>query len=163
MKIPIVLSALVVAGCVHVSTNNQIPNFKEVDRGIWRGGQPPTSEAWSALKAMGVTNVVKLNTWSEGSDSVATNLSMTVNYLPITFEEQTIPGLLKDHKVNEAVALIKPGSFVHCEHGQDRTGLIIATWRKQQGWTREKAEQEMLADGFHKSLLGLWGYWEHHP
>lgn len=163
MKNLIYLCALVIAGCAHVASNNQIPNFKQVDRGIWRGGQPPNPAAWSSLKAMGITNVVKLNTWAEGGDSVATNLSMTVSYYPITVEEQTIPGVLKDHKVNEAVANIKPGTFVHCEHGQDRTGLIIAMWREQQGWAKADAEKEMLANGFHKSLLGLWGYWEHHP
>lgn len=164
MKNLILLIPLLLSGCPTVQpTGPQIPNFVQVDRGIWRGGQPMTPAAWSALKAMGVTNVVKLNTWDEGSDSVATNLSMTVSYFPITLEEQMIPGKLGMHKVNEAVASITRNTFVHCEHGQDRTGLIIAAWREQHGWTKDAAEKEMLSLGFHKTLLGLWGYWEHTP
>ena len=39
--------------------------------------------------------------------------------------------------------------FVHCEHGVDRTGMMIAAYRMaEQGWTSEQARREMVAYGF---------------
>ena len=46
--------------------------------------------------------------------------------------------------------------FIHCHHGQDRTGLIIGLYRVEaQGWAPAKAYQEMLVNGFHPNLAGL--------
>jgi len=39
--------------------------------------------------------------------------------------------------------------YVHCRHGQDRTGIVVAAYRmKQQGWSLADAEAEMQAYGF---------------
>ncbi len=62
--------------------------------------------------------------------------------------------------VRLAVSAIGPGTLVHCEHGQDRTGVAIGLYRLHTGWTEEHAEDEMLAHGFHRSLIGLWEWWE---
>lgn len=155
-----ILLLLLLCGCHTPAPDHSVPNFKLVSPGIWRGGQPPDAIAWANLLALGITNVVKLNLWTEGSDAGATNNGMAIAYFPITQEQQLIVGKLRPHEVNEAVASIKPGTFVHCEHGQDRTGLIIACYRLQTGWTKPAAEQEMLTNGFHKILVGLWEYWE---
>ena len=87
----------------------------------------------------------------------------TVSYLPITLKEQlTGPVKWPAHAVRQMQAM--PGTFVHCEHGQDRTGLIVALYRvKVNGWDKPKSEKEMLALGFHKELHGLWEYWETFP
>ena len=38
--------------------------------------------------------------------------------------------------------------FVHCQHGENRTGLIMGLYRVQyEHWTPEAAYQEMIADG----------------
>jgi hypothetical protein len=37
--------------------------------------------------------------------------------------------------------------------------LLIACYRLQQGWSVEEAEAEMLTNGFHKDLKGLWWFW----
>ena len=38
--------------------------------------------------------------------------------------------------------------YVHCEHGKDRTGLVIALYRvRYDGWTPERAAAEMAAMG----------------
>jgi tyrosine-protein phosphatase SIW14 len=42
------------------------------------------------------------------------------------------------------------GVYVHCLHGEDRTGMVCAYWRvKVDGWPVEKAIEEMFAMGFH--------------
>ena len=59
--------------------------------------------------------------------------------------------------VDEIVAAPKP-VFVHCMKGKDRTGLVIAAYRiLHQGWSLERAYQEMLKYG-HKpgGFLGDW-------
>ena len=40
--------------------------------------------------------------------------------------------------------------FVHCAHGADRTGFMVAAYRVvEQGWTVEEAVAEMHNFGFH--------------
>lgn len=39
--------------------------------------------------------------------------------------------------------------FVHCRHGQDRTGIVVAAYRmKVDKWSLPDAETEMQAFGF---------------
>ena len=70
-----------------------------------------------------------------------------------------------DKEVNQIEAIMADQSrrpiFVHCEHGQDRTGLIVGLYRV---FTEKKspaaAYKEMLAKGFHKILFLLNHYYE---
>src|SRR5271169_4613655 len=114
------LIVLLLAGCATPSPSpHGIPNLAQVSPGVFRGGQPASFESWQWLQSRGVSNVVKLNLESEGSDIPARVLHMTVTAVPIPWNEQVfgpVPG-----GITNAVAAIKPGTFVHCEHGQDRT------------------------------------------
>jgi protein tyrosine/serine phosphatase len=43
-------------------------------------------------------------------------------------------------------------AFIHCQHGADRTGTMVAVYRvRVQGWTKEDAIKEMMEEkyGFH--------------
>jgi protein tyrosine/serine phosphatase len=43
--------------------------------------------------------------------------------------------------------------LVHCEHGEDRTGLAIAAWRVRAcKWTKEAAMAEALKYGYRRWL-----------
>lgn len=47
--------------------------------------------------------------------------------------------------------------LVHCLHGEDRTGMIIAAYRMlQQMWTFQQARDEMFSLGFHKFPYLFW-------
>lgn len=176
LSIALLLVLLVLlCGCVK-TTLHGIPNFAVVKPGIYRGGQP-TYEGWRYLASIGVSNVIKLNTESEGSDATARLFKMTVFTAPISFSEQ-IGWSPIDAQNLENVSVSCPwnystggnvdknagcGLFVHCEHGQDRTGLFVAMERvRWDYWTKADAEKEMLAHGFHKSLHGLWEFWENY-
>jgi hypothetical protein len=64
-------------------------------------------------------------------------------------------------KLVAIVDLMKQGNvFVHCEHGQDRTGLAVGCFRLSQGWSKDAAYAEMLVTGFHPALRGLQGRWD---
>ncbi len=134
-----------------------IENLFAVEQDIFRGGDP-TPEGWAWLKDEGVRVVVKLNTQSEGTDAVAEKVGMIVHRLPIGWFRQTIWHPTQS-LIRSAVALIQPHTFVHCEHGEDRTGLIVGCFRLSQGWTKEDAWDEMLGHRFHIGLQGLVRAW----
>lgn len=135
---------------------------------LWRGPQP-TPEQWHALWNAGVRFVVKLNTEAEGSDDLAEEMGMRVFRLPLPKWEQVLPNRWVGPAIQgglsavEAFQVSAPGEgvLVHCLHGEDRTGILVALIRLQlQQWCKPDAEKEMLANGFHKMLLGLWEFWE---
>ena len=128
--------ALGICGCA-TSGRQAVPNLAIVAPGFYRGGQP-TAEGWQAIMALGVTNVVKLNAESEGSDAEAERLGAVVHRIPISGWEQMCAGVPQD-RLDAACDLLTPGTYVHCLHGQDRTGLVVAMYRLRSGWTPEQA------------------------
>ncbi len=51
--------------------------------------------------------------------------------------------------------------YVHCTHGQDRTGLVVGVYRVlHDGRTKDDAYQEMIHHNFHPDLHGLHEFWE---
>ena len=155
----VILALIALTGCA--TAPSHIPSLAVVEPGIWRGGQPD-AEGWKQLKLLGVTNVVKLNLEMEGSDKRAEELGLRVYRVPIGLGQQLFKGPSRS-QIQKVTGAICPGTYVHCQHGQDRTGLMIACWRMQSAgavFTKEKAQAEMLANGFHRLLGGLWGSWE---
>lgn len=137
-----------------------VPNLAQVEPGLWRGGQP-TDRGWIELRSMGITNVIKLNLESEGSDLPGERLGMRVYPVPLTLAQQIGARKISAESLEKVLTHVPAnGTFVHCEHGQDRTGVFVAIWRVQiDGWSKADAEKEMLAHGFHKNLKGLWRFW----
>lgn len=165
-RLAILLVGLIVIApsCQTGTVTRGVPNYVIVDDKalVTRGGQPQDvayPDGWHLI-GMIATNVVKLNPASESSDAGALAVGLRVQSFPISFEQQMF-GTGLDDVVRKAVAAITPKTYVHCAHGQDRTGLVIAVYRVQvQHWSKADAEKEMLARGFHKELRGLWEYWE---
>ncbi len=144
-------------GCASKPPLPMPANFAHVEGSIYRGGQPSES-GWLYLKSIGISNVVKLNTQSEASDDYATSLGMDVWNAPINLYQQVGFGRIT---LPPWIGNLTNGVYIHCEHGQDRTGLAVAIRRvRNDHWTKAAAEKEMLAHGFHKSLVGLWDYWQ---
>lgn len=154
----LLLGLLLLTGCASPPMTHGIPNFAVVKDGVYRGGQP-TVEGWAYLKSIGVRRAVKLN---EGHDWDAERMGFTIFNCPLSFEQQIgISSIWDNEALNDICYMIPPPVFVHCEHGQDRTGLIVAVYRvRVDGWTKADAEAEMLEHGFHKALAGLWNYWK---
>jgi hypothetical protein len=147
--------------CSRGAAGPGVPNLVQVEPGIWRGGQP-TEPGWVYLHNLGITNVVKLDLESEGSDAAAKRLGMTIYPAPIALRAQLGLEKINAQKMEKVLATVPAkGTYIHCEHGQDRTGLFVAMWRmRKDGWTKSEAEKEMLAHGFHKELRGLWEFWK---
>jgi len=154
-------SLLLLAISVGAAEKNDhgIPHFAEVAPGIYRGGQPSPA-GWAYLASLGVKYDVKLNTTNEGSDAEAARLGIAVKTFPIQLSEQTFS---KPNRTNlwAAARSIQPHTFIHCSHGQDRTGLVVGIYRVTVlGQSKSAAYAEMREHGFHPVLRGLYRAWK---
>jgi protein tyrosine/serine phosphatase len=138
------------------------PPIELVTPGVYRGPRP-TQATLQNLKALGVRNIVDL----EDSASAVNSERKIAASLGIGFNSQPMSGFWtpNDSEVNGIEAYLANTSnypvFVHCEHGQDRTGLIVGLFRVEtQHWTPAAAYKEMLAKGFHQILFLLNHYYE---
>jgi len=124
-----------------------VANFGEVSPVLYRGAQP-TQAGFEKLAQMGVSIVVDARERGiEQERKQVTKLGM--GYVPLPwycFHPE-------DAKIAQFLALLRENGskkvFVHCQTGEDRTGMMIAAYRMaEQGWTAEQAMMEMEAYGF---------------
>ena len=126
-----------------VPASNGIANFGKVSETLWRGAQPdePGTEH---LAKLGVAMIINLRQ----ADDVVPGEAAAARRLGLAYENVPLPGWDEpsDAAVARVLALIaaSPGPvFLHCEHGADRTGTIIACYRiRHDGWTTERALAE---------------------
>lgn len=124
-----------------------IPNFGEVTPKLFRGAQP-NQKGFEALSKMGVDIVVDTRGNRKKSEGkVVKKLGM--KYVAIPWHcpfphDDDFARFLKLLKEN-------PGKkvFVHCRLGDDRTGMMIASYRMAvEGWSATDAMMEMRHFGF---------------
>ena len=154
----VVCAGWCLAGCVTRPVVNGIPNFSEVEAGIYRGGQP-NDQGWQYLRSLGVTNVVKLNRGAADSPTPG----MTVHFIPLP--PATICEMFQQPRSNDVwravQAMNQGGTYVHCQHGRDRTGLVVGCYRLWiDGWSEPAAAREMGAQGYRWYIPGLTTFWK---
>jgi protein tyrosine/serine phosphatase len=123
-----------------------LSNAGKVAPGVYRGAQPG-KDGYATLKTMGVKTVIDMRT-SESEKVQVEAAGMRAIAIPI---EMSREGLKE--KLDRVVALMADPAnqpvYIHCRHGQDRTGIVVAVYRmKLQGWALADAEAEMQAFGF---------------
>jgi tyrosine-protein phosphatase SIW14 len=129
-------------------------NLYQVSETFYRGAQP-TAEGFKELEKLGIKTVINLRSLHTDQDELK---GTGLKYIPIRMEAW-------DPETDEVrqflLAATNPENqpvFVHCQHGADRTGTMTAAWRIViEGWTKEKAIQEMTEGpfGFHEIWTGL--------
>ena len=121
------------------------PNLHRVDDTLYRSAQP-TAEGMQNLRKQGVTTVVNLRSFSSDRDEIgSTGLAYEHLYMKAWHPER-----------KEAVRFLqivtdpkRTPVLVHCHHGSDRTGAMVALYRiAVQGWTKEDAVREMTEGGY---------------
>jgi protein tyrosine/serine phosphatase len=162
------IALLLLAGCGDPSS---LENFHEVRAGLFRGGHPDSS-SFAFLESKGVRTIVDLEiangVEADGDDITqelddAAKAGITVLRFPMSAFDS--PDDEFDAMIDEIMVILADPSlgpiYVHCAHGQDRTGLVIALERViDEGWTPQAAHDEMLALGFHTIFVGLNDYFE---
>jgi uncharacterized protein (TIGR01244 family) len=131
----------------------ELPNFHQVNAGLYRGAQPKQG-GLQELHRLGIKTVVNLRDddareQNEEREAKAAGLK----YFNLPLSNRSAPS---DAQIEQALALINAPEnqpvFVHCKRGADRTGTIIAVYRiSHDGWTSERARAEAKQYG-----MGFW-------
>jgi protein tyrosine/serine phosphatase len=138
----------------------ELPNFHKVNERLYRGAQPQKG-GLKKLAEMGITTIINLrgedqNTLAEQQEAKALGL----NYYALPMGGLSRP---TDKQVEQALAIInKPENgvvFVHCKHGADRTGVIIACYRMtRENHSAEQAKEEAEKHGMSWVQIGMKRY-----
>jgi protein tyrosine phosphatase (PTP) superfamily phosphohydrolase (DUF442 family) len=127
-----------------------VNNLYKVDEGLYRAAQP-SAKGFQELAALGVKCVLNVS-GGPGDDSFIEKGSLKLFHVPMSAFG------LRDDRVLEAMKIMADPNnrplLIHCQQGADRTGAMVALYRVVvQGWTAEKAVEEMTQGGYHHSSL----------
>jgi protein tyrosine/serine phosphatase len=133
-----------------------VANYAEVSKQLSRGAQPD-EPALEELAKGGVRTIVNLrmrpDAWA-GEEAFVRARGMRFVHVPLsgwrapTSEDiELVLATIRDHPAPV---------FVHCEHGADRTGLVVACYRiREQGWSIEQALAEARKHGMSPFQIGM--------
>lgn len=131
---------------------NGVENLHRVSSELYRSGQPD-KDGFSALEQLGVRSVLNLREYHKDTRK-ARHTELHLMAYPVAAGEVT------EADVENCLRLIQDAPkplLVHCWHGSDRTGIIVAAYRIiYQGWSVEEAEKEFRDDtyGHHEFWYG---------
>lgn len=147
---PSLLRTAALAACLSCAAQALPTNLARVDGKVWRSAQP-TATDFTELRQQGITTILNLREWH--NDASKTD-SPTLSLQRVRMNAGSIP----EKDLVRAVKVLKdaPGPvLVHCWHGSDRTGTVVALYRMTvQGWAREQAIAEFTDPryGYHASF-----------
>jgi tyrosine-protein phosphatase SIW14 len=136
-----------------------LPNFKIVSPTLLRGGQPGVQDLVK-LRAAGIKTIINLRNEEllvQREEKEARALGLKFINIPLDVfnspSEHAVNTFVK--QVDNARATNEP-VYVHCLHGQDRTGTMVAIYRiEREGWDASRAYTEMLSCGFRPGFAQL--------
>ena len=128
-----------------------VGNLYRVEDGFFRGAQPTAAGFQDLEKNLGVRCVLDL-AGGPGDILLVPEGSIKLFHVPMSAW-----GLHDDLVVQALRIMVDPANrplMVHCRHGADRTGALVALYRiVVQGWSKEKAVLEMNQGGYHHNAL----------
>jgi protein tyrosine phosphatase (PTP) superfamily phosphohydrolase (DUF442 family) len=132
-----------------------LPNLWRVSPVLYRGAQPE-AEGFAELGRLGVRTVVSLRAFHSDPSDVGDLRAESISFKFWHPEDEDVARFLRivTDPANQPV-------FVHCQHGSDRTGMMIAIWRiAVEGWTKDEALREMTSGpyGYHENMAHLVRY-----
>ncbi len=132
-----------------------LANFAKVTDVLYRGAQP-TKEGFAELKKLGVKTIINLR--SKHSDEELIK-GLDLNYFSIPINTWDLDNTHTARFLSIVMDKSNQPVFVHCQHGSDRTGTMVAVYRVYaQKWKPEEAIKELPTFGFHKIWVNLKKY-----
>jgi tyrosine-protein phosphatase SIW14 len=138
----------------------ELPNFHQVNQGLYRGAQP-RPEGIRRLADLGIKTILNLRAADERSRAEEREaLAAGLRYFNIPMEGLDRP---KHEQIERALALLNDAAnhpvFVHCKRGADRTGTVIAVYRiTHDGWSGADALREAKRYGLSWIMFGMKDY-----
>jgi protein tyrosine/serine phosphatase len=121
-----------------------LQNFYKVDDRLYRGDQPDAA-GMQALAQLGIRNILNLREFHTDVDEAAKS-PLTLFRVPMN------AGRIQDEDIVAALKIIRDAQgpvYVHCWHGSDRTGTVVAMYRLIfQGWSKAAAIDELVNGGY---------------
>lgn len=129
-----------------------VDNFYQVSEELYRSGQPGAPQM-QELEQRGIKSILNLRNFHT-DDAEAKGTMLNLFHVPMEAGRFTEPQLITALKIMKDAP--KP-IVVHCWHGSDRTGLMVAMYRMVfQNWSKEAALAELKQPefGYHQ-----WAYY----
>lgn len=126
-----------------------VKNCYRLSPELYRSGQPG-NDGFKALEKLGLKSVLNLREYHSDDDE-AEGTGLRLYRLKLAAGKVTRKELMNCLLVISSAP--KP-ILVYCWHGSDRTGIVCAAYRiVMQGWTPEKALEELMDErfGHHRS------------
>lgn len=123
----------------------QLENFHQVSPEVYRSGQPSAGDLKLLVEQLGVKSVLTLRNWHD-DENEGKGLPITLYRVDMEADE------VEPEKVAKALKIIRDAPkpiLIHCWHGSDRTGLMVAAYRiTVQNWDPAVATDELANGGF---------------
>ena len=140
--------------------NPTITNFRKINEWFYRGGQPREDE-YGQLVDLGVKTVICLR-WNKKiirrEQEIVNEHDLEFVSIPLNYWRPP-----SQNEIEKFFSVLEDSSrrpvYLHCKHGSDRTGMLTAFYRiRLDGWSFEKAYEEMKNSGFHKIKMHHFKY-----
>lgn len=136
---------------------SELPNFRKIDEHIY-GGAQPQAKGLNKLAELGIKTIINLR----GVDKQSQAEEKEAQALGLHYYSIPMPGLSRpsDDQVAKVFALLNDQNnwpvFIHCKHGSDRTGTILACYRiSHDRWNDDKAITEAKQYGMSWMEFGM--------
>lgn len=128
-----------------------LSNCYQVSSELYRSAQI-SGKSSKEIQELGVRSVLNLRRWFNDNQELKST-DINVLHLPILTKKMDVADVL------EALKMIDKAErpvLVHCLHGSDRTGVVVAAYRMVfENWGKEEAIEEFLQPqfGYHADLF----------
>jgi tyrosine-protein phosphatase SIW14 len=155
----LLLIALPAAAQRGLPPSEGITNFGKINDRLYRGAQPDLAGI-SNLTRLGIKSIINLrmtdDVWKPEAAAASAN---GITYTNIPLYSLAPPTHAQVAALLALIETLPAPVFVHCQHGCDRTGTIIACYRiRHNGWPNQAALEEARKYGLSKYELGMIDY-----